>query len=75
MTGSELRQALRRLGWTQAQAAERLGVASQPRVSEWCRGARDVPDYVARAVEAHLRIRQLEAELRELRGGEEPAEG
>lgn len=47
----DFRHALHLLGWSQAVAAEQLGVANKYRVSDWCRGARAVPLYV----ELHLR--------------------
>lgn len=52
MTARQLRRALKQLDWTQARAADVLGVAAgQPRVSEWCNGLRPVPPYIA----AHVR--------------------
>jgi len=47
----DFRQALRLLGWSQTEAAVKLGVSSEYRVSDWCRGALDVPPYI----QAHLR--------------------
>lgn len=50
MTAEQFRAALEALGWTHQEAAARLGVANRQRVSEWARGKRDVPRYIA----AHL---------------------
>ena len=55
MTAAEFTAALDRLGWTQVRAAAELGVASRARVSDWSRGARPVPDYIAAHIETHLR--------------------
>lgn len=50
-TPGNFRYALHLLGWSQAVAAEKLGVANKFRVSDWCRGYRPVPRYIER----HLR--------------------
>jgi len=47
----DFRTALRLLGFSQVEAAERLGAASEFRISDWCRGALPVPMYIQR----HLR--------------------
>ena len=51
MTQKELREALKRLGWTQATLSSRLRVSADA-ASKWCSGARPVPGYV----EAYLRL-------------------
>lgn len=62
MTAAAFRAALARLGWTQSTASARLGVANRQRVSEWARGKRAVPGYVAAAVRAHLELHRLAPE-------------
>ena len=49
MTGDELRRLRRRLGLTQVQLAERLGVTSTS-VARWERGERAISEPVARLV-------------------------
>ena len=56
MTAPELRAALRTLGWSQGVASEKLGAANKQRVSEWCRGRRQVPRYISEAVYTHLAL-------------------
>jgi transcriptional regulator with XRE-family HTH domain len=59
MTVEELRAALEELAWTQQEAAVRLGVRSGPaRISEWVRGARPIPLYIAASVRAHLELKR-----------------
>jgi transcriptional regulator with XRE-family HTH domain len=53
MTAAELRRALTRLGLSQSEAAQRLGV-TQPAVSGWARGQYAVPGPVQAAVTAWL---------------------
>ena len=62
MTPEEFRAALQELGWTQAEAAEKLGVSSgQPRINAWCQGpdkprGRVVPPYIAASVKLALEL-------------------
>lgn len=66
MTPATLRAALARLDWTQAEAARQLGVrGGRRRISEWTRGVRPVPPYIAAAVRLALELR----ECRQGRGG------
>ena len=52
-----LRALIAYLGWSQREAASRLGSSGQSRISEWTRGARPVPDYIDSSVKAHHRLR------------------
>lgn len=54
MTAATFRRALARLDWTQAEAARQLGASSAARVSDWHRGVRPVPPYIAAHVRTHL---------------------
>lgn len=57
MSHDELRAALDRLEWTQHEAAVRLGVASgASRISEWARGEREIPRYIAVSVRTRLAL-------------------
>lgn len=60
VTAEAFREALEVLGWTHAEAAEALGVASRPRVTEWANGTRPVPDYIAAHVRTLLACRGTE---------------
>lgn len=51
MSASDFDAALRELGLSRTEAAEVLGASSIGRVSDWARGARKVPPYIA----AHVR--------------------
>lgn len=42
------RQALKILGWSQAEAARQLNVHSRQRVGEWARGERPVPFVISK---------------------------
>lgn len=50
MTAHQFTRALQRLGWTQEEAAAELGACNRQRVSEWARGARPIPPYIAAAL-------------------------
>ncbi len=65
MTAPELRAALDALGWSQKDASEQLGVCNHQRVSEWCRGLRRVPRYVAKSVLTHLALMECREEATE----------
>lgn len=56
MTAAAFRAALDRLGWTQKEAAHRLGVCNPQRMSEWCLGKRPIPTYILAHVNTHLRL-------------------
>lgn len=58
MTPTQFRAALRTLDWSQARAARELGAANHQRISEWCRGTRPVPPYIAAHVHTHLARRE-----------------
>jgi transcriptional regulator with XRE-family HTH domain len=66
VTPADFRAALGRLGWTQTEAAKRLGVSGQPRISRWARGVRPVPPYIVKSVRAHLELDRLRRELHRL---------
>ena len=55
------RQALKELGWSQPEAARQLGVCSEHRVSDYCRGERRVPPYIAAHLRTHLAIGPTDA--------------
>ena len=49
MDAAEFRAAIDRLGLTQVETAALIGRHEQE-ISQWARGVRDVPDYIARLV-------------------------
>lgn len=57
------KEALGVLGWSYAKCAEELGIHSRHRVSDWARGRRPVPKYIAKSlavqVDLHLKRRGL----------------
>lgn len=64
MTGPELRRALHTLGWSQKRAAKALAVGGgQQRISDWCRGKKKVPGYIAAHVETHIRLKHTREHL------------
>lgn len=61
MTGTELREIIESLGWTQDQAARELGVSSATRISEWCTDARPIPEYIAVSARTRHELEELTA--------------
>ena len=59
MTAAEFAAAIDTLGWSGAEAARILGLSSDTRVSEWRRGHKAVPAYIAASVRAHLRLARV----------------
>lgn len=56
MTSKQFKAGLKRMGWSHSDAARELGVTNRARVSEWTRGIRKVPPYIA----AHMKtLRRL----------------
>ena len=47
MTGAELSEVLRQIGWPVSELVQRLGVRPDT-VTQWLRGRREIPDNLAR---------------------------
>lgn len=58
MTGTELKNSLRSLGWKQSQLAERLGV-DLATVSRWANGHLPVPQYASAYLGLALKLREF----------------
>lgn len=70
LQGAELREWYERRGWTQTEAAERLGVA-QPRLSEMVRGVAPIREQTRKLIAALDRIEELERERNPARAARE----
>lgn len=47
MTSKQFTAGIKRQRWSHSEAARELGVTNRARVSEWTRGIRKVPPYIA----------------------------
>ena len=77
MTAEALKAAFTRLGWTGKRATGELGVSGPNRVSDWVRGERAVPAYIAASIERAILAAELATRIREaadaLDAGADPA--
>lgn len=58
MTDSDLKHALKSIGWAQSQLAERLGV-DLATVSRWANGHLPVPKYVVAFLELAIKVKDF----------------
>lgn len=54
ISAETFKQCLTLLGWSQAEAARRLGVHDRKRIGDWASNRRPVPPYIASALATHV---------------------